>query len=100
MPATPLISLVDSRTSEIIPPLLGASVTELTAWVQQQGQPAYRGKQLHEWIYQKGVRSLADISVFSKQWRARSCRNPHWTFNYTPSRCCTRWHDQVPAATG
>lgn len=54
----------------VTPPLLGASVTELTTWVQQQGQPAYRGKQLHEWIYQKKVRSLADISVFPKQWRA------------------------------
>ncbi|KAB8333440.1 23S rRNA (adenine(2503)-C(2))-methyltransferase RlmN [Scytonema tolypothrichoides VB-61278] len=53
-----------------IPPLVGASLEELTGWVQQQGQPAYRGKQLHEWIYQKGVRSLWDISVFSKQWRA------------------------------
>ncbi|BAB72313.1 all0355 [Nostoc sp. PCC 7120 = FACHB-418] len=38
--------------------------------MQQQGQPAYRGKQLHDWIYHKGVRSLTDISVFSKQWRA------------------------------
>ena len=28
-----------------IPPLLGASLAELTEWVQQQGQPAYRGKQ-------------------------------------------------------
>ncbi|NEQ25836.1 MAG: 23S rRNA (adenine(2503)-C(2))-methyltransferase RlmN, partial [Microcoleus sp. SIO2G3] len=44
-----------------IPPLLGASVEELTAWVHDQGQPAYRGKQLHDWIYQKGVRSLSDI---------------------------------------
>ncbi len=43
--------------------LLGLSLEELTAWVQQQGQPAYRGRQLHEWIYQKGVRSLAEISV-------------------------------------
>lgn len=51
-------------------PLLGQSLAELTAWVQQQGQPAYRGKQLHEWMYQKGVRSLTDISVFSKQWRS------------------------------
>ncbi|MFN6566162.1 23S rRNA (adenine(2503)-C(2))-methyltransferase RlmN [Dendronalium sp. ChiSLP03b] len=70
MSATPLISSVDSRTSEIIPPLVGASLAELSTWVQQQGQPAYRGKQLHEWIYQKGVRSLCDISVFPKQWRA------------------------------
>src|SRR4028118_2175595 len=52
-----------------IPPLLGASLTELTEWVQQQGQPAYRGRQLHGWIYQKGARSYGDITVFPKQWR-------------------------------
>ncbi|AOY84722.1 23S rRNA (adenine(2503)-C(2))-methyltransferase RlmN [Moorena producens JHB] len=52
-----------------IPPLLGASLIELTSWIQQQGQPAYRGRQLHGWIYQKGVRSLSEISVFPKQWR-------------------------------
>ncbi|NEQ75318.1 MAG: 23S rRNA (adenine(2503)-C(2))-methyltransferase RlmN [Okeania sp. SIO2C9] len=50
-------------------PLLGLSLPELTEWVQQQGQPAYRGKQLYQWIYQKGAKSLADITVFSKQWR-------------------------------
>ena len=50
-------------------PLLGLSLTELTEWVQQQGQPAYRGKQLYQWIYQKGAKSVADITVFSKQWR-------------------------------
>lgn len=72
MSATPLASPVNLPVCEttVLPPLLGASVAELTAWVQQQGQPAYRGKQLHDWIYHKGVRSLADISVFSKQWRA------------------------------
>ena len=52
-----------------IPPLLGASLAELTEWVQQQGQPAYRGRQLHQWIYQKGARCFGEISVFSKQWR-------------------------------
>ncbi len=49
--------------------LLGMSLAEMTEWVQQQGQPAYRGKQLHQWIYQKGARSLCDITVFPKQWR-------------------------------
>ncbi len=49
--------------------LLGQSLADLTAWVQQQGQPAYRGKQLHQWIYQQGARSLGEISVFPKQWR-------------------------------
>ncbi|MBG1261624.1 23S rRNA (adenine(2503)-C(2))-methyltransferase RlmN [Nostoc commune] len=79
MSATPLASQVDSlnaKKSELTPPLLGASVAELTTWVQQQGQPAYRGKQLHEWIYDKGVRSLADISVFSKQWRQEVAEIP------------------------
>ena len=51
-------------------PLLGATLADLTAWVQQQGQPAYRGRQLYEWIYQKGVRRLSEISVFPKQWRS------------------------------
>ncbi len=51
-------------------PLLGQSLADLTLWVQQQGQPAYRGKQLYQWIYQQGARSLSQISVFPKQWRA------------------------------
>ncbi|MCF2148847.1 23S rRNA (adenine(2503)-C(2))-methyltransferase RlmN [Desmonostoc muscorum LEGE 12446] len=79
MSATPLVSQVDSHNpvkSALLPPLLGATIAELTAWVQQQGQPAYRGKQLHEWIYHKGVRSLSDISVFSKQWRAELAEIP------------------------
>lgn len=58
-----------STAYQLVPPLLGASVAELTAWVKEQGQPGYRGKQLHDWIYGKGVRSLADISVFPKSWR-------------------------------
>ena len=49
--------------------LLGKSLTQLTEWVQQQGQPAYRGKQLYQWLYQKSVRSLSEITVFPKQWR-------------------------------
>ncbi|MBD0345224.1 MAG: 23S rRNA (adenine(2503)-C(2))-methyltransferase RlmN [Coleofasciculus sp. Co-bin14] len=59
----------EQALSSSIPPLLGASLTELTQWVQQQKQPAYRGRQLHEWIYQKGARSLSEIPVFPKQWR-------------------------------
>lgn len=50
-------------------PLLGQSLETLTDWMVAQGQPAYRGKQLHQWIYQQGVRSLQDITVFPKAWR-------------------------------
>jgi 23S rRNA (adenine2503-C2)-methyltransferase len=55
---------------EEVMPLLGASLDELTAWVLQQQQPVYRAKQLHQWIYERGIRRLTDISVFPKQWRA------------------------------
>jgi 23S rRNA (adenine2503-C2)-methyltransferase len=51
-------------------PLLGQDLSALTHWMESQGQPAYRGKQLHQWIYQKGANSLADITVFSKDWRS------------------------------
>ena len=50
-------------------PLLGMNQAELTEWVQSQGQATYRGKQLHQWLYAKGVRSLKDITVFPKAWR-------------------------------
>ena len=49
--------------------LLGKSIEELTKWVELRGQPSYRGKQLHQWLYFKGIRSLADISVLPKSWR-------------------------------
>ncbi len=69
--SAPTSSIATDRSgvSPSVPPLLGASLPELTEWVQQQGQPAYRGKQLYQWIYQKGARSLQDITVFPKQWR-------------------------------
>jgi 23S rRNA (adenine2503-C2)-methyltransferase len=49
--------------------LLGMTAQELTDWVTAQGQPKYRGQQLHDWIYRKGVNSFAKISVFPKAWR-------------------------------
>jgi 23S rRNA (adenine2503-C2)-methyltransferase len=57
-------------TTSISTPLLGQDLSTLTHWMESQGQPAYRGKQLHQWIYQKGANSLADITVFSKEWRS------------------------------
>ncbi|MEM6591531.1 MAG: 23S rRNA (adenine(2503)-C(2))-methyltransferase RlmN [Cyanobacteria bacterium P01_C01_bin.73] len=50
-------------------PLLGQSQAELTEWVKAHGQPGYRGKQLHQWIYQRGARSLSEITVLPKAWR-------------------------------
>jgi 23S rRNA (adenine2503-C2)-methyltransferase len=49
--------------------LLGMTAEELTRWVVAQGQPEYRGRQLHDWLYHKGISSFAEISVFPKAWR-------------------------------
>lgn len=56
--------------------LLSMSLAQLTDWVQEQGQPAYRGKQLHQWLYHKGAHSIAEISVFPKQWREKLANLP------------------------
>ncbi|VXD12734.1 23S rRNA (adenine(2503)-C(2))-methyltransferase RlmN [Planktothrix paucivesiculata] len=58
-----------TTTNSASTPLLGLSLEQLTDWVQQQGQPAYRGRQLYDWIYHKGAKSIGEITVFSKQWR-------------------------------
>ena len=60
----------DLAPEQTVKPLVGQSLEELIEWVQAQGQAAYRGKQLHQWIYGKYVRDVADITVFSKAWRA------------------------------
>ncbi len=61
--------MVETSSSSATKPLLGLTKAELTEWVQQQEQPAYRGGQLYQWIYEKSARSLQDITVFPKQWR-------------------------------
>jgi 23S rRNA (adenine2503-C2)-methyltransferase len=63
------VPLLSNCTSQQLPPLLGASKVQLTEWMEQQQQPAYRGQQLHQWIYQKGIRSLDAVTVFPKAWR-------------------------------
>ena len=50
--------------------LLGRSAAELEDWVVSQGQKPFRGRQLHDWLYAKGARSLDDITVLPKAWRS------------------------------
>ena len=51
--------------------LLGRSAAELQDWAVAQGQKPFRGRQLHDWLYAKGARSLDEITVLPKAWRAR-----------------------------
>lgn len=72
--------------------LLGKSLDELTQWVEKQGQPTYRGKQLHQWLYEKGARSLDEISVFPKIWREK-------LINYPIGRSTIDYRTVAPDAT-
>jgi 23S rRNA (adenine2503-C2)-methyltransferase len=44
-------------------------LSHLERWAQDQGQPAFRGRQLHDWLYAKGARSLDAVTVLPKGWR-------------------------------
>jgi 23S rRNA (adenine2503-C2)-methyltransferase len=57
-------------------PLLGLGRPELEQWAEQQGQSAFRGRQLHEWLYAKGARSLDQITVLPKAWRQQLAEHP------------------------
>jgi 23S rRNA (adenine2503-C2)-methyltransferase len=54
----------------VISALLGRSKSELEEWAVAQGQPAFRGRQLHDWLYAKGAQDLQGITVLPKAWRA------------------------------
>ena len=57
-------------------PLLGMGLSDLEAWAEAQGQARFRGRQLHDWLYAKGARSLEAISVLPKAWREELQRVP------------------------
>jgi len=57
-------------SSEPMPQILGWGSEELESWAVAQGQSAFRGRQLHDWIYAKGARSLEAITVLPKLWRS------------------------------
>ena len=50
--------------------LLGRSAAELEDWAIAQGQKSFRGRQIHDWLYNKGVKSLSEITALPKQWRS------------------------------
>ncbi len=49
--------------------LLGLSVNQLEAFAVELGQPAFRGRQIHDWLYSKGARNIDAITVLPKVWR-------------------------------
>ncbi len=58
------------------PPLLGMGRMQLEQWAERHGQPTFRGRQLHDWLYAKGARRLEAITVLPKLWREHLAANP------------------------
>jgi 23S rRNA (adenine2503-C2)-methyltransferase len=50
--------------------LLGLNTEELCEVVQELGEPAYRGKQLAEWIYRRGARTFEEMTNLPDKLRA------------------------------
>ncbi|HBF33556.1 TPA: 23S rRNA (adenine(2503)-C(2))-methyltransferase RlmN [Candidatus Sumerlaeota bacterium] len=50
--------------------LRGRSLDELTDFVQRAGKPAFRAKQLFQWLYEKGADSFESMTNLPKDFRA------------------------------
>ena len=53
------------------PDLLALDQTELTAFMREIGEPAYRGRQLFEWMHEKGARSFDAMTNLPQALRQR-----------------------------
>lgn len=51
--------------------LLGMGIKELEDFMESIGEPRYRGRQLHRWIYQKAVSSFYEMSDLSRDLRTK-----------------------------
>ena len=49
--------------------LLGLNTSQLEDFARSFGEPAFRGRQIHEWLYTKGARNIEDITVLPIKWR-------------------------------
>jgi 23S rRNA (adenine2503-C2)-methyltransferase len=47
------------------PDIRTLSLAELTEWLLQQGQPRFRAKQIHEWLWKKAVGSFSEMTNLS-----------------------------------
>ena len=70
------------------PALFGKTLSELTELAVGLGLPKFTGKQLADWLYQKDIDAIADMSNLSK--KARELLEEHYCFGlHTPARVQT-----------
>ncbi len=70
--ASELLSDMDAAAK----PLVGRTREELAELVVSLDQPAYRGKQLASWIYQKGVHTVSEMTDLPAAFRERLASVP------------------------
>jgi 23S rRNA (adenine2503-C2)-methyltransferase len=63
------------------PPLTGETLASLTEKLRAQGEPAFRAKQILDWLYKKRARSWDDMTNLSKPLRAWLAE----TFDFLPA---------------
>jgi len=51
--------------------LLGLTLPQLRAWLQERGEPAFRAKQIYSWLYEYLVNDFDQMSNLPKSLRAR-----------------------------
>ncbi|MBC8005541.1 MAG: 23S rRNA (adenine(2503)-C(2))-methyltransferase RlmN [Verrucomicrobia bacterium] len=56
-------------------PLFGKTLEELTALAVELGMPKFTGKQMAEWLYQKDISSIEEMTNLSKKARERLMEN-------------------------
>lgn len=69
-------------------PLLGLSLDELTDLALSLGMPRFTGKQLAEWLYQKRVEHIDEMTNISKANRVR-LEAEYWVGRHRPTTCQT-----------
>src|SRR5438067_526283 len=52
-------------------PLVGKTRAELEALAVELGEPAYRGRQLSRWLYERGARSFDEMTDLPSAFRRR-----------------------------
>ena len=54
--------------------LLGLSNLQLEEFAINHGESSFRGRQLYDWIYNKGAKNIDNITVLPKSWRTELSR--------------------------
>ena len=58
-----------------IKPLLGKTLSELEALVNELGMPSFAARQIADWLYKKRIRSVDEMTNLSLKWREKLKEN-------------------------